>query len=927
MSKIILSTILIFFTAIGISQEFRQQYIQYTSNGLNSDSGADIIDIDGDGQLDVLMGFESRRDLTFHKNNGSVYTPTFLLDSMSGYTYVKNVDFDMDGDSDFLLGANYNGTNTLFLYTNDGNGDYTSVWVGNTSDFIQKAIVEDIDGDGDMDVILDILSNDNAIRFYRNNGDDTFDFTFYGFDGQPAILYGVADFNDDGVMDIMGSHYDFDEGSYRLVALEHDGDLNFIEHELGYTDYKSTGFMEDFFGSGLPDLIQGPHSGSADAFLWENTGDFNFNFIGTTETSSNGWIAIPHDYEGDGDLDFWSSGAYPSFQLQRNNGNGTFTSVEFNNTAIGPPIGYEDMDGDGLRDLVMHDGRAKIEVLSQTEESLFTKTYNNYNPINSYICVTDFNGDGRQDLIGAGYNNIGFLPQNFFQVVDAVSWLELDGDNLAQFTVMDDLLCYDREGDGDMDVLCYANQYAYWLVNEEGVFTEEMISDDVSGWKIKVDDLDNDGYADVLVYDSPITRIEYNGNTYTTSTISQGSPDFDAIDVDLDEDKDILYLKWNSPQAELRMLTNNGNSFSDDLLMVIPELNSSFFNNNNKVVVEGNDVDNDGDTDLFILSADQDFVLWLEHNGDGTFTVHSLSDDINSPTHISFADMDANGAMDVIISATNDQDIVIFRNDGEQNFTQEILWEDYSAPTRHFPVDFDNDGDLDLVYSGFRDAKLAWLENTTIDCAASFSISSAQFCPGDSLLIGEDYYSEAGFYEQAFVNSLGCDSLAGLQLDYYEVIENLSVANNDNVLSISPDYTNYQWLLNGEILANETENSIDATLYGSGEYQSQATDENGCGLSSSSESITIINVPEIDTSIEVFLYPNPTSGKLSFQSDNAEIKEIAIYSPSGAIVHRTVLTDNTVILNINHLENGIYFCMIYTSKGIFTERLVIQKGE
>lgn len=926
MHKSILFSVFLLLTAIGLTQEFRQNYIQYSSSGLNSDSGADIIDLDGYGQLDVLMGFESRADLTFHKNNGSVYTPTFLLDTMTGYTFVQTVDFDLDGDDDFLLGANYSGSNGLFLYTNDGSNNYSSLWMGNTTEHIQMAVAVDIDNDGDLDVVVDVVGNDSAIWFYRNNGDDTFDSSFENL-GNGSVLYGVADLNENGIKDILACHYDFGEAAYRVLALEHDGDLNFIEHELGYTDYKPTGLTADFFGSELPDLIQGPHSGSADAFMWENIGDFNFNFIGTVETSNNGWIAIAHDYDGDGDLDFWSSGVSPNFSLQRNNGNGTFTSVDFSNLAIGVPLDYVDMDGDGLRDLVMHDGRGKIEVLTQTENNLFNSTYINFNPVNGFLCVADYNGDGREDIIASSYNRIGFMPQNFFQIVDAISWHDLDEDNLAEYTNLDDMIQYDREGDGDMDILVYVNQYAYWLVNNNGVFEEELISDDVGGWKIEVDDIDDDGYADVLVYNSPITRIEYNGTNYTTSTINEGSPRFEPLDMDLDGDKDIVYLSWNSPEAELRLIVNNGNTFSDGLLMVIPEINSSFFNVNNKVEVEGNDIDNDGDEDLFIMSPDQDFVLWLEHNADGTFTTHSLSDDINRPTHISFADVDVDGTTDVLISALDDRDIIIFRNNGDGSFAQEILWQDYSAPTRHYPVDFDNDGDLDIVYSGFTDYKLAWLENTTIDCLPSFVVNSAQICSGDSLLVGEEYVLEPGVYEQTYLNALGCDSLVALQLDHYEVIENLSVANNDNVLSISTDYTDYQWFLNGELLTNETENSVDATLYGSGDYYAYATDENGCEVVSTVLTITIIGVTELDKIQMGFLYPNPSSGLVNFRSNNSTNRRITIFNALGAEVHSVTVLANNLTMDLSLLNSGIYFYVVQTSEGSYTERLIIKVEE
>jgi hypothetical protein len=169
--------------------------------------------------------------------------------------------------------------------------------------------------------------------------------------------------------------------------------------------------------------------------------------------------------------------------------------------------------------------------------------------------------------------------------------------------------------------------------------------------------------------------------------------------------------------------------------------------------------------------------------------------------------------------------------------------------------------------------------------------------------------------------------LVALQLDHYEVIENLSVANNDNLLSISTDYTDYQWFLNGELLTNETENSVDATLYGSGDYYAYATDENGCEVVSTVLTITIIGVTELDKSQMGYLYPNPSSGLVNFRSNNSTNRRITIFNALGAEVHSVTVLANNLTMDLSALHSGIYFCVVQTSEGSYTERLIIKVEE
>lgn len=62
------SLLIVLFSPIAKAQDWEEQFIQYSSSGLDSDSGADVIDFDGDGILDVVMGSEQRKELQWLDN-------------------------------------------------------------------------------------------------------------------------------------------------------------------------------------------------------------------------------------------------------------------------------------------------------------------------------------------------------------------------------------------------------------------------------------------------------------------------------------------------------------------------------------------------------------------------------------------------------------------------------------------------------------------------------------------------------------------------------------------------------------------------------------------------------------------------------------------------------------------------------------------
>jgi|GEM_PF-2984882 len=250
----------------------------------------------------------------------------------------------------------------------------------------------DIDHDGDLDLFVTSRKegSDYRDKFYRNNGDGTFeDFT----DASGISTYGSScgifgDIDNDGDLDLLISrHPDFPgDGLY-----ENDGTGRFtdISASSGISTDSSGAIFGDIDNDGDLDLCVIPRNGDETNILYQNDGNGVFS-ISEAGLAARGRMAFA-DVDDDGYLDLYVLGHLVPNVLYRNNGNGTFTDVT-NNAGVGS-IGYSqglafgDIDSDGDLDLYV--------------------TYGGYSPADSENVLYLNNGDGTfADITGsAGVQN------------------------------------------------------------------------------------------------------------------------------------------------------------------------------------------------------------------------------------------------------------------------------------------------------------------------------------------------------------------------------------------------------------------------------------------------------------------------------------------------------------------------------------------
>lgn len=186
-------------------------------------------------------------------------------------------DFDGDGNLDLVV-ANVNDDDiSVFMGNGDGTFDAKVDYpVGGYPVTIAKG---DFDKDGNMDLV--VVSQDNGhYSILLGNGNGTFDpaVNVQILDGASPIIpngLAVADFDKDGNLDLAVGYYDYVEDGLYILMGNGDGTFGLpTNYASNYTVYNIT--TGDFNGDTYPDIAVINYSGSNTVSVYINDGDGTF---------------------------------------------------------------------------------------------------------------------------------------------------------------------------------------------------------------------------------------------------------------------------------------------------------------------------------------------------------------------------------------------------------------------------------------------------------------------------------------------------------------------------------------------------------------------------------------------------------------------------------------------------------------------------
>jgi len=326
-------------------------------------------DYDGDGDLDLFVGFRGRPNRLYRNDRGTfveVAVSTGLADAPETRAAAWG-DWDADGDPDLYVGFAASEGLANRLYRNDG-GSFVDVaaelGIQVVGDSRQPAFI-DYDGDGDLDLFVGLREQPN--RLYRNDGERFTDVTEESGLGDPRRTVGASwfDMDDDGDPDLFVANQNGDEdGFYRNDG----GRFRDVAPELGMNQ---PGRSEDQGSVGVA-VADADGDGDLDIFipsygpdvLWVNQGDGTYENIapGTPLAGDHHSVAAAWgDQDNDGLPDlyvgtFLSGQAQVPDQLFRNLGGGRFedvTPLVMLEEGASHGVSWADFDLDGDLDLAL----------------------------------------------------------------------------------------------------------------------------------------------------------------------------------------------------------------------------------------------------------------------------------------------------------------------------------------------------------------------------------------------------------------------------------------------------------------------------------------------------------------------------------------------------------------------------------------------
>ena len=187
------------------------------------------LDVDGDSDVDVVVGSHKDDSVRWLQNNGAQPTPGFASNTITaGANGVKSVfALDVDGDSDVDVLSASNIDDTVAYYENDGSQGFSARVVTASADGASSVSAVDLDGDSDVDV-LSAAPTDNTVTWHKNDGSQSFTATSVTASASGAYDVFVADVDGDADTDVLvASHGD---DSVRWFANE--GENTFGVYEL-----------------------------------------------------------------------------------------------------------------------------------------------------------------------------------------------------------------------------------------------------------------------------------------------------------------------------------------------------------------------------------------------------------------------------------------------------------------------------------------------------------------------------------------------------------------------------------------------------------------------------------------------------------------------------------------------------------------------
>lgn len=437
-------------------------------------------DVDGDGDFDALIGTEAGTIIVF-ENEGTAVAPVFAEEETSSLIFTPGVggnaapeliDVDGDGDLDIFIGDDsgvfeyYQSTFAFDCNAFDAQTGANNPFNGISATILNSSSLAfgDFDKDGDLDAVVGTLNL--GLLYYENTGSaiapiysyigGTLDAAspFFGIAFGQTTMPAIVDVDGDGDLDIFVG--------------QTDGTIQYLKNNSGLVFSEMTGASNPFNGVDVgqrsaPAFGDIDGDGDTDAFIGEQNGTVLFyHNAGTTiapvftqlNGSSNPLNAVSTfqnatpvlvDFDKDGDLDAFVgrfNGIIKAYENQGDANNPVMADLvgsanPFDGISLGnnPNIAFADLNADGTPDAFIGDTNGDIHAYNggkctalPVELAFFKAKAEGETALLEWMTASEVNNDGfnvERSSDGKNWETIRFVngfgttnEANFYNIVD-----------------------------------------------------------------------------------------------------------------------------------------------------------------------------------------------------------------------------------------------------------------------------------------------------------------------------------------------------------------------------------------------------------------------------------------------------------------------------------------------------------------------------